>query len=322
MAYTDLTSEFAYRDPWFWQRHDALAENDAANLGAFALSRRPVLKYINATTIDVENNTGLANQTRIVFPDNQVRMVAENTSVTSAYRRFTINTVASFTTGTEESGLRSGLSEASSWYAIYAVKSLINSANFVLVGDSTLPIQANYSTLDAAYGANSWVYLGLFLNGSPSTYTPGPDPGDIFPFVQCGSLTLFTGMDITPGNLIGTGMAVGNNYTPTLGVTPRTRMPNNIAIAIYAVYMYDNGAGVNDATEGYVRDVGNNYYMRKLKINLSTSSRAFLTIVRTNATDGIHINTNYSSGGTDTFLINLYGWRDGALGSPGMNSFI
>lgn len=149
--------------------------------------RRPNLVFISVTTVDVENNTGTANQTTILFPDGTFRSVTEDTSSTNKYRRFIITAAAEFTSGTEDSGLRSGISEATNtWYAIYAVKSSINSSNFVLSGDTTLPLQANFATLNSRYGTNGWIYLGIIRNGNNSGAT-----GDICDFTQSGNQTQF-----------------------------------------------------------------------------------------------------------------------------------
>lgn len=324
MGYTDLTTEFAYRDVWYWQRHDALAENDAANLSGFALSRRPVLKYISATVLDVEANTGLSNQTRIIFPDNQIRMVSENTSATNAYRRFDITATANFVTGTEDSGLRSGLSEANSWYAIYAVKSQINSANFVLAGDTTLPLQANFATLDSRYGSNGWVYLGLILNGLPAAWATGT--GDIFPFIQVGNLTMFTVGDANSTTLIGTQMASASlnatpiTYTVTAGVTPRTRIPDNVSHAIYSVLV--TAGSTNDATTITIKDSAASYILRKLKFDRTNGDQQFAGLIRTIAASGLQVSTNYGSGTANVGVISLAAFQDAALSLAGMNSLI
>lgn len=149
--------------------------------------RRPALKWVSATQIDVENNTGTANETSIIFPDGEYRTVTEDTASTHKYRRFDITADAEFTSGTEDSGLRAALTEATdTWYAIYAVKSAIDSTKFVLVGDTTLPLQASFATLNTAYGTNGWVYLGLIRNGDGNGST-----GDIVRFDQAGNVTTF-----------------------------------------------------------------------------------------------------------------------------------
>lgn len=174
--------------------------------------RRPALVYVSATTVDVENNTGTEHQTNIVFPDGEVLSVTENTGSANKYRRFIITSAAEFTTGTEDSGLRSGLSEATNtWYAIYAVKSTIDATKFVLAGDTTFPTQANYSTLNTRYGANGWVLLGYIRNGDDEGTA-----GDILPFDQAGNFTRFRNntTTYTPGTRVATASATSVSYTP------------------------------------------------------------------------------------------------------------
>lgn len=195
--------------------------------------RRPTLEWVSVTAVNVENNTGTAHQTTIVFPDGTIRSVTEDVSSTHKYRQFIITADAEFTSGTEDSGLRAALSEANNtWYAIYAVKSAINSANFVLVGDTTLPLQANFSTLNSAYGTNGWVYLGLIRNGDNST-----DPGDIIAFKQSGDETLFTkasdGSAATAAGIIFGDNATSSDlaYSYNAG-TGATEIPNNIKLIL------------------------------------------------------------------------------------------
>lgn len=192
--------------------------------------RRPNLSYISVTTVDVENNTGTSNQTTIVFPDGTVRSVTEDTSSTSKYRRFLITETAEFLTGTENSGLYSGLSETTNtWYAMYAVKSQINTANFVLVGTTTLPTRANFATLNTNLGTNSWVYLGMIRNGDNSGAT-----GDILSFVQAGHLTSFSNsaLGTSAVNFPGTILVSANSgsactYTYAAG-TGTAQIPNHL----------------------------------------------------------------------------------------------
>lgn len=246
MGYTDLTTEFDFKDLLTWQNMDALGENDAYLKTLLGGYRRPILAYISATAVDVENNTGTANETKIMFPDGTSRSVTENTGSTNKYRRFDITATAEFTTGTEDSGLRSGLSEANNtWYAIYAVKSTINSANFILAGDTTLPIQANFATLNTRYGTNGWLYLGMIRNGDNSGTA-----GDILAFLMGSNRTLFyntaTGNAFTsPGiRVASTAGATTLTYTYAAG-TGAAQIPNHITAVIYqanfAVSAGDNG---------------------------------------------------------------------------------
>ena len=230
MSFSSTIAGIGYRKLVLWQNLDALAENDAYIRRALQGYKRPVLQYASATAVDVENNTPNQHETRIVFPDFDVRTVSEVVASTDKYRRFTITTTAEFTTGTENTGLRSGISEANNtWYAIYAVKSQIDPTKFILVGDTTLPLQANYSTLNTRYGTNSWVYLGMIRNGDNDT-----TGGDILDFVQAGSTTIFknqtsasiAGYDV--GIRFATGSAAASiDYTLSNG-TGATDVPNQI----------------------------------------------------------------------------------------------
>jgi hypothetical protein len=199
--------------------------------------RRPVLVYNNSEFVDVENNTGTAHETKIVFPDGEVRTVIENVSSTTKYRRFDITSAAEFISGTENSGLYTGLSEATNTsYAIYAVKSRIDATKFILVGTTTLPIQADYATLNTNLGANSWIYLGMIFNGDWASAT-----GNIVAFDQVGNFTCFkntcaiTANDGwaggSPGLRLVTG--TGNSLTWTYAAgTAANQIPSHIKVGL------------------------------------------------------------------------------------------
>jgi hypothetical protein len=162
--------------------------------------RRPVLEWVSVTTVDVENNTETANETAVVFRDGEIRRVTENTGSTSKHRRFIITENAVFASGTENSGLRPTYVEANNtWYAIYAVKSQVDSTKFVLVGDTVTPVATNFAALDTAYGTNGWTYLGYIRNGDQ-----GSTPGDILAFDMSGDQIRFRNA-MTGGNS-GTGL--------------------------------------------------------------------------------------------------------------------
>lgn len=220
----------------------------------YADYKRPELQYISATLVDVNDNTGTANQTKIRFHDGSYRSVTEDTSSTNKYRRFDITATANFTSGTEDSGMLSGESEPTNgWVAIYAVKSQINTANFVLVGSQTLPVQGSYSTLNTNFGGTgSWVYLGLIVNGNNAGTT-----GDIVAFVQSGNKTILYGATDggTPGGpmegieLADTAGATSLTYTYAAGVAA-AQIPANISIVDW---VYTNS---NDAAAFAVTDSG------------------------------------------------------------------
>lgn len=156
------------------------------NLGTY---KKPVLKYISTTTIDIEANAG-TNSTTIYFPSGAIT-VTEDTSSTTKYRRAltsaTSNGYESGDTGAADSGMRQGISvSASTWYYVYAAKVIAGSdysasaGKFVLVIDTTAPTPANESTLNSRYTADNWVYMGSFRRGFGATGSTT----EIIPFVQ------------------------------------------------------------------------------------------------------------------------------------------
>lgn len=195
--------------------------------------RRPNLVYSSATAVNVENNTGTSNQTTIIFPDGDIRSVTEDVSSTHKYRQFLITATAEFTSGTEDSGLYSGLSEAANtWYAIYAVKSQIDSTKFVLVGTTTLPLQANFATLNSNLGTSSWVYLGLIRNGDGAAAT-----GDILNFAHSGACTVFRNATsaLEPGIRLAAATDTSVAYTYSAGTGAGT-IPDHIKLGIITAY--------------------------------------------------------------------------------------
>ncbi len=211
--------------------------------------RRPVLKWTSASTVDIENNTGTANDTKIIFPDGELRDVTEDTGSTNKFRRFDITATAEFTSGTEDSGLRSGESEANNtWYGLYAVKSLIDSSKFVTVGTATLPLQANVSTLNSNFNTNGWAYLGLIRNGNSQN-----NDTDILGFTMAGNETHFLPPAMASLFEAQVGVLLANastgtsiTYTYSAG-TGDLQIPNNIGIAHWT---FVNGVVGQDVTIG------------------------------------------------------------------------
>lgn len=264
--------------------------------------RRPSLTYISATQVDVENNTGTANQTTIVFPDGTIRSVTENTGSTHKYRRFDITATAEFTTGTEDSGLYNGLSEGTNtWYAIYAVKSTIDAAKFVLVGTTTQPTQANYATLNSNLGTNGWVYLGMIRNGDQKSATT-----DIVAFIQTGGTVQFKNAVVPTGSLSMTGivLAGGTNsaaYSYTTG-TDNTGMPVHFRVVTYSA-----GTTQTSAASMYIQDSAGN-------ITFARHSSASIGVIPVPMPVAGGCKTGDNVGGGASFQITLSGWLDPLLG--------
>lgn len=215
-------------------------------VSAIGSYRRPVLQWISITTIDVEPNTGTANETCIYFPNDR-RCVTENTGSTSVNRRAIITEAASMS-GTKNSGLRSGYVEtANIWYSIYAAKVTDNTTDFVLVLDTVTPTQSNFSALNTQYGTNGWVYLGVVRNGDNSGAT-----SDLLAFHQSGNMSLFfnaladanSGVTATGIRLVTSASAANITFTDVGGFSG-VQIPDTVFIGLV-------GSGMNLGSAGTV----------------------------------------------------------------------
>jgi hypothetical protein len=283
-----------------------------SELVSFFSYRRPVLVYSGVSTVDIENNTGTADETKIIFPDGDSRSVVENP--VSQYRRFDITATASLT-ATHDSGLRSGESEASdTWYALYAVKTTDDATKFVIVGTVTLPLQANYTTLNGYFGTDGWVYLGLIRNGAISTQAT-----NICKFVMCGNeIKLYEVQDTANiagsrdsyGIRIAHGASVSSLvYTYSAG-TGSTSIPNNIGmcdwIGITTAVSRELQIGDQNINVGSSNSVC-------IAVLGDTSVIGFQSYAWRNASDlGAGIGNSGATAGAHSIL--LRGWTDKALG--------
>lgn len=207
--------------------------------------RRPVLKFISTTAVDVEANTGTLNQTCILFPNEQ-RCVTEDTASTSVNRRMTISEAASLS-GTKNSGLQVGyVLTQNMWYSVYGVKATDTGTDFVIVATTTTPLQANYATLNTDFGTNGWVYLGMISYGNNLTVAGNI----IISFIQAGAYTAFSNAITTIPGAAGTGVKLAS----TAGATTLTwtyaagfslaanQVPGNILIGSVCA---DQGSSTN-----------------------------------------------------------------------------
>lgn len=143
--------------------------------------RRPVLLYSSGTVVNMETGiNGTSGQALILFPDGTSR-----TDSTTGRINCNLAQVAALTV-TAQSGLRTGSVANNTWYAVYAVKSQVNSTDIVAVADVVLPIQANFATLNSNFGTSSWVYLGMIRYGDQSATANA-----ILKFRQSGHITMF-----------------------------------------------------------------------------------------------------------------------------------
>lgn len=196
----------------------------------YSTYRRPNLQFGSITTVAVESGLdGVSGDIPIQFPDGTMRT---ETSITRTTFNITRNAV--LTTAAAQSGLRTSLSEtANVWYALYAVKVTDSSTQWCTVGDTVLPLQANYATLNSNFGTSGWVYLGMIRNGDNSGAT-----SDILVFYQNGNLSIFD--NNAAGNLANstgirlatTASASSLTYTYAAG-TGTTQIPAHISTVIW-----------------------------------------------------------------------------------------
>lgn len=272
-------------------------------------ARRPRLIWVSVTQVDIENNTATANETSLPFPDGETISVTEDTSSTNKYRRFDITSTASFTSGTEDSGLRSGIAEAANtWYAIYAVKSQIDSTKFILAGDTTFPTAANVSTLNSRYGTNSWIFIGYIRNGSGVT-----SHSDILNFVQCGEkfnfLNTIAAADTSVNVVALRGLILANTAGATsLGWTysagsGTTQVPDTIATIDWLTQRT-----AHNSYDLISNQAGTRYYERRVNSN---NNGDIITLTMP-ASEGILLGTGV--GASEAFDAIMTGWTDYALG--------
>ena len=287
-----------------YSKLDSTLQSTFTFVNTLGTYRRPVLQWISVALIDIERNTGTANRTCITFPDEQ-RCVTEDTGSTTKYRRFDITATAQFTSGTEDSGLIGASEAVNTWYAIYAVKSLINSSNFVLVGTTVTPSSisanvatsgGNYSTLNSMFGTNSWVYIGSIPNGDNSAAT-----GDIKNFVQAGATTLLD-QAATTGNVPnGTGIRLATTATATSLTwsfhksTGTTSVPVSATVFIFQVA---STAGANVGT--LIRDSGDTIGFGSMSGSGNSQDMYRFTSV---STSGIKMTPGSTSPAMDIFLV-------------------
>jgi hypothetical protein len=257
--------------------------------------RRPVLQSASVTTVTVESGLdGTSGDIPILFSDGSVRTETSATRTT-----FDITRNAVLTTSGAQSGLRASLSEAANtWYALYAVKVTDLSTQWCTVGDTTLPLQSNYATLNSNFGTNGWVYLGMIRNGDNSGAT-----SDILNFVQCGNTTVFK--NVCTGNVINavglrlatSASATSLTYTTSSG-TGTTAIPNHVTIiGYYAAAGTGSGSvefGHGSVTEEWASGSG---------------GARFATRLFTQVADA-----KLTNGSASSMDIHLFGWIDGVLG--------
>lgn len=259
--------------------------------------RRPVLQYASASVVNLETGlNGTSGQAVITFTDGTQR-----TDSTTSRINFDITRNAALS-GSAQSGLRTGLSEAvNTRYALYAVKVTDSSTNFVVVGDTVFPTQANFATLNSNFGTNGWVHLGYIFNGNGLGSS-----SDIVSFVQAGAMTLFSNA-VSANVLTGCGVLIAGTsgatsltYTYSAG-SSASQIPNTISHV-----MYQTATAATANTYAITDSAAAKTFLRGLGV------AGTATVLRTwaAATDGIKIDP----GASVAQDIILSGFVDGLLG--------
>lgn len=258
--------------------------------------RRPVLQFGSVTTVAIEAGLdGTSGDIPLLFPDGTLRTETSTTRTT-----FNITRNAVLVTSGAQSGLTGATSEATNtWYALYGVKVTDSSTLWVTVGSTVLPLQANFSTLNTAYGASGWVFLGMIRNGDNSGAT-----GDILAFKQTGNFTLFdntcsgSSSNTTGLRLANTAGATSLTYSYSAG-TGTTGIPNHFVQALYA-------GGINPGTASSSMADSTNTLVA------FTSDGTHRLLIRTlmSAAGGVQLN-NATSVAMDVWIA---GWSDPVLG--------
>jgi len=308
MSYTDLTATFVNKLLNSYQNGQLLVDNDNYLYEMLRTYRRPNLKFVDNQFIDLENNVPTdANATKIIFPDGNVRTVSETvTSIQHQYRRLD-RTATTSLTAPYDSGAASPANNK--WVAIYAVKTTDDSTKFVMVGTLTLPVAANQATLDASYGTNGWVYLGLVRNGDFAAA-----PSGWLDFVQCGRVTLFKNtVTSTQSGVqhVGIQLASGSQtltYTYAAGTgtdpfTSQPQIPDNIGLGWFGITTDNN---INDLN---VRDSAPAIQLLRRQCGAGTGTMAYNLL--------LPVSFGINGAGSNKMDFYLNGFIDNVLGVAG-----
>lgn len=267
----------------------------------YSAIRRPVLKFVSVSTVDAESGLdGTSGDVPVQFPDGILR-----TATTTTMYRFDITRNAVLTSSGGQSGLRTSLSESgNTWYALYAVAFTDTTTGWVLVGDTVLPVQSSFSTLNSNFGANKWVYLGLIRNGSD-----GGNTADIINFLMAGNMTYFIGSN--NGGSVGVA-ANGIRLNDTAGATTLTYTysagTSNTAIPSIITFGYYLGEFGAVATSHILQDSSGT----RTYIQGNTSNAIAVEYIWMPVTEGVKLSNG--GGSSITYDIAFAGFVDGVLG--------
>ena len=146
----------------------------------FLLSRyrKPRLQFTSSDVVTAEDNTNVAGTVVIMGRDRLWTLYDTTCSLAAD-----ANGYLSGHAGTAVSGLLvADTRTANRWYYIYAVEvqggTQADGTYCILVATETSPETSNITTLNTAFGANKWVYMGVIRNG----YNDGTNTNVIVPF--------------------------------------------------------------------------------------------------------------------------------------------
>lgn len=260
--------------------------------------RRAVPQFGSTTTVAIESGLdGTSGDIPLLFPDGSIRTETSTTRTT-----FNITRNVVLTTSGAQSGLTGATSEANNtWYALLGAKVTDSSTLWCTVGTTVIPTQANYATLNTAYGTSGWVYFGMTRNGDNSTVA-----ADILDFIQIGNTTYFRNINGTASaNLAGirlanTAGATTLTYTYASG-TGAAQIPAHIGAVSYFV---DTTTGA--AVKSILKTGGGDWLFQS-----GTNTGLIVYGVWTRAGTVVHSN---SAGESEASSICLTAFMDGVLG--------
>ena len=267
----------------------------------YAGYRRPVLQYSSGTVVNIETGiNGTSGQAQILFPDGNLR-----TDSTSGRINCNLAQVAALS-GSWQSGLRTGSVSNNTWYSFYAVKTTDDTAKFVTVADTVLPLQANFATLNSNFGTNGWVYLGTLPYGDNSGTANA-----ILVFKMSGNLVILTNTCVANGTQSGgirlaTQSVAGATLTFTYAAgtniaTPQ--IPNQFLLGLAAA----GGNNTAQETLQFLDGAGN---VRYSVIFTPSGGTVALVNAVVPLTGGLQV----SGSASNKHDIFLYGYFDGVLG--------
>lgn len=202
--------------------------------------RKPRLVYSTDDIVTIEAN-GPSGETIVAGP-TRFWTIYDTTCSLAVSANGEVNT----DTGTAVSGRGNGVARtADRWYFIYAVQvqygDQADGINAILIANTTSPVAANISTLDTAFGADKWVYMGCVRNG----YNRAGVDNIIIPFVvdECG-YTRF--LDGEGGYPVGVTLASDNDtdnlvYTVAIGNDGDTKLPEVATRVIFGGHRESHG---------------------------------------------------------------------------------